>query len=103
MWAQLITTRMKPGQEGRIDEMLEQLRAAEQDGSGIVRHLAMRDDDDPSRFLMLAIFESEAKARERENDPRRAEGLRVMRETMVEIVDGPAQFVDLSVVSEMTY
>lgn len=83
--------------------MLEQLRAAEQEGSGIVRHLAMRDDKDPSRFLMLAVFENEEQARERENDPRRTDGLELMRETMAEIIDGPPEFDDLTVIMETTY
>lgn len=103
MWAQLITMRLKPGQEDRVGEMLEQLRAAEQEGSGIVRHIAMRDDKDSSRFLMLAVFESEEQARARENDPRRTEGLKAMRETMAEIMDGPPEFVDLTVFSEVAY
>lgn len=103
MWAQLITMHLKPGQDDRMNEMLEQLRAAEQEGSGIVRHLVMRDDKDSSRFLMLAVFESEEQARERENDPRRMDGLKLMRETMAEIIDGPPEFVDLTVFSETTY
>jgi quinol monooxygenase YgiN len=100
MWAQLISMGLKPGCEDGMGKMLEQLRAAEQPGSGLLRQTVMRDQNDPSRYLMLVLFESEEKARERESDPRRQEGMKAMRETMKEIIDGAAQFVDLSVVEE---
>jgi len=48
------------------------------------------------------MFESEEKARARENDPRRVEGLQVARETMAEIFAEPPVFVDLVVVEETT-
>ncbi len=100
MWAQLITTRLKPGQEDALPRLYEQLRDAEQPDSGLVRSTAMRDQNDPSRVYMLVVFESEEKARERENDPRRQERLQVARATMAEIFDGPPEFVDLLVVDE---
>ena len=102
MWAQLITTRLKPGKEGDLPKLVEQLRAVEQPGSGLVRSTAMRDQNDPSRVYMLVVFESEEKARARENDPRRQEGLQAARATMAEIFDGPPEFVDLTVVEEWT-
>jgi quinol monooxygenase YgiN len=101
MWAQLITMRFKPGREGGLTEMIDQLRAAEQPDSGLLRHMAMQDQNDPSRFLMLALFENEEKARARENDPRREEGLKVMRTTMMESIDGTPEFTNLNVLSEM--
>ncbi len=102
MWAQLITTRLKPGREAELPGLFEQLRAAEQPGSGLVRSMAMRDQNDPSRVYMLVVFESEAKARARENDPRRQEGLQAARATMSEIFDGAPEFVDLTVVDEIS-
>ena len=75
MWAQLITTTLKPGHEGDLQKLVDQLRVTEQKGSGLVRSMAMQDQKDPSRVYMLVVFESEEKARERENDPRREEGL----------------------------
>jgi quinol monooxygenase YgiN len=102
MWAQLITTRLKPGKEEELSGLFEQLRAAEQPGSGLVRSTAMRDQDDPSRVYMLVVFESEAKARARENDPRRQEGLQAARATMAEIFEGAPEFVDLTVVDEVS-
>jgi len=100
MWAQLITTRLKPGREGDLPVLLEQLRAVEQTGSGLVRSTAMRDQNDPSRIYMLVVFESEEKARARENDPRRKEALQTARATMAEVFDDNWEFVDLTVVSE---
>jgi quinol monooxygenase YgiN len=102
MWAQLITVRLKPGKEGDLPRLVEQLQAAEQPGSGLVRSSAMQDQDDPSRVYMLIVFESEEKARERENDPRRSEGLQIARATMAEIFDGAPEFTELSVIVDWT-
>ena len=100
MWAQLIKTRLRPGQEERLTRLFEQLRAVEQPGSGLLRSTAMRDQKDPSRVYMLVVFESEERARARENDQRRQEGLQAVRATMAEIFDGAPEFVDLIVVEE---
>ncbi len=101
MWAQLITVRLKPGHEDDLTKLADQLRATEQPGSGLVRSTAMRDAKDPSRAYMLVVFESEARAREHESDPRREEGLKTARATMAEIFDGPPEFVDLTVIDEI--
>ena len=102
MWAQQITMRLKPGREADLPTLIEQLRAAEQPGSGLVRSTAMRDRNDPSRVQFLVVFESEEKARARENDPHRNEGLQAARATMAEMFEGAPEFVDLDVVSEHT-
>jgi hypothetical protein len=49
---------------------------------------------------MFVVFESEEKARERENDSRRQEGLTAARATMMEIFEGAPEFVDLTVVDD---
>ena len=100
MWAQLITTRLKPGREDDLPVLIEQLQAVEQPGSGLLRSTAMRDQNDPSRVYMMVVFESQEAARARENDPRRDEGLKAARATMAEIFDGPPEFVDLTVVED---
>jgi quinol monooxygenase YgiN len=100
MWAQLITTRLKAGHEHDLPRLWEQLQAAEQPGSGLVRSTAMQDQHDPSRVYMLVVFESEEHARARETDPRRNERLQEARATMAEIFDGAPEFVDLTVVEE---
>ena len=102
MWAQLITARLKPGKEGDLPRMVEQLRAVEQPGSGLLRSTTMQDQSDPSRAYMLVVFESEEAARARENDPRRQEGMQAARATMAEIFDGAPEFVDLTVVDEVS-
>jgi quinol monooxygenase YgiN len=102
MWAQLITTRLKPGREADLPKLVEQLRAVEQPGSGLVRSTAMQDQNDPTRVYMLVVFESEEHARARENDPRRQEGLQAARATMAEIFDGAPEFVDLTVLEDLS-
>jgi len=100
MWAQMITTRLKPGREDDLPTLVAQLRAAEQPGSGLVHSTATRDMKDPNRVIMFVVFESEERARERENDPRRQEGLRAARATMSEIFEGAPDFTDLTVVDD---
>ena len=63
MWAQLIKVRLKPGKEEGLDRLYQQLQATEQPGTGLVRSIAMRDQNDPSAVYMLIVFESEEKAR----------------------------------------
>ncbi len=100
MRAQLITMRLKPGTDtAGLDN---QIRAAEQPGSGLVRTLVMHDQTDPSQVYALAVFDSEDKARAREQDPRRQEQLRGARAIMADTFDGPPQFTDLEVTDEWT-
>ena len=100
MWAQLITMRLKPGSD--TAELDKQIRAAEQPGSGLVRTLVMHDQKDPSQVYTLVVFQSEDKARAREQDPRRHEALQAARAMMADIFDGPPQFTDLTVADEWT-
>ena len=91
MWAQLITMRLKPGND-----------TAEQPGSGLVRTLVMHDQKDPGQVYALVVFESEDKARAREQDPPRQEALHAARATMAGIFDRPPEFTDLTVADEWT-
>lgn len=100
MWAQLIRMRVQPDKDTAA--VNKELRAAEQPGSGLVRTLMMRDQKDPSQVYALVVFESEEKARAREQDPRRQEGLRAARAMMADIFDGPPEFTDLTVEEEWT-
>lgn len=100
MWAQLITTRLKPGKDQELPKLFEQLKAIEQSGSGLLRSTAFRDQKNPSHLYMLVIFESEEKARAREQDERRQEGLEAVRATMADVFEGAPEFVDLIVVSD---
>jgi len=100
MWAQLIRTRIKDGSEEGLRQLFQQLRDAEQADSGLVRTLVMREKNDPGSLSMLVVFESEEKARAREADPRRADGLAAAQATMATILDGPPSFTDFVVVEE---
>ena len=100
MWAQLIKMRLKPGKD--TAEVNNQLRAAEQPGSGLVRTLVMHDQKDPGQVYTLVVFESEEKARAREQDPRRQERLQAARAMMADIFDRPPEFTDLTVDDEWT-
>jgi quinol monooxygenase YgiN len=102
MWAQLIKTRLKPGKEGELERLYQELQATEQPGSGLVRSTAMRDQKDPNAVYMMVVFESEEKARAREQDPRRQEALQGVRATMAEIFEGSPEFVNLTIVKETT-
>jgi len=84
-----------------LEPLLQKLWASEQPGSGLLRSTAMRDQKDPSAVYMMVVFESEEKARAREQDARRQEGLKEARATMAEIFEGPPEFVDLNVVKEV--
>ena len=100
MWAQLITMRLKPGQDAGLTKVIDQLRATEQPGSGLVRSLALRDQKDPNHVSFLVVFESEEAARARESDERRQAGLETVRATMAEIFEGAPEFTDFDVVAE---
>jgi Antibiotic biosynthesis monooxygenase len=100
MWAQLISMRVKDDSGDDLSRLLAHLRDIEQPDSGWMRTIALRERADPNRVLVLAIFESEEKARARESDPRRAEGLATLRVMMGNLLDTPPQFSDLLVVDD---
>ena len=52
---------------------------------------------------MFVVFESEEKARERENDTRRQEGLQAARTIMMDIFEGAPEFTDLTVVDDWSF
>ncbi len=103
MWAQLTSMRLKAGKEGDLPRLYEQLRAAKQPDTGLLRTIALRDDKDPHRIYNIVLFESEDQARQRERDPRREENLTAARATMAEIFEGPPEFVDLTVLEDTSY
>ena len=103
MWAQMISMRIKPGRDAEMTALVEQLRAAEQPDSGLIREITMRDQNELNHYYMLVMFESEEHARARESDPRRAELLSGLRDTMMEISDGDRGFVDLEVLGETSH
>jgi hypothetical protein len=100
MWAQLIKMQLKPGDD--TAELIKEIRSAEQPGSGLVRSFVMHDQSDPSQVYTLVVFESEEKARAREQDPQRQERLQAARAIMADIFEDPPEFTDLTVVDEWT-
>jgi antibiotic biosynthesis monooxygenase (ABM) superfamily enzyme len=100
MWVQLIKTRIKPGEDAALLGIHEQLRAIEQPDSGLLRTTVMRDQKDPEIVYTMVVFESEEKARAREQDPRRRDGLQAVNAAMTGVLDGPPEFVDLIVIEE---
>ena len=103
MWAQLITMRVKPGREDELPEVFDQLQSAEQPDSGLLRTMAMLDQKDPSRLYTLVVFENEEKARAREQDPRRAEALSSVQALMADLFEGPPEFVDLTILRDVSH
>ncbi len=100
MWAQLQKVSTKPEREAELLEVFEQLRAIEQADSGLVRTTVMRSQADPGQVYALVVFDSEEKARAREQDPRRQQGLERIRAALGDVLDGPPEFIDLDVVRE---
>jgi len=100
MWAQLIKVRLQPGFD--MTAMADLLKSSEQPDSGLLRELFMQDTKDPDSAYVLALFESEQHARDREQDPRRAEGQAALQELMATAMAGPPEFADLTVVADWT-
>ena len=98
MWAQLIKVQLKPG--SGLSALADVLKAAEQPGSGLLRELFMHDQNDRDSAYIRAVFESEEKAREREQDPRRAEGQQAIHELMAKVLAAPPEFTDLTVTAD---
>jgi Antibiotic biosynthesis monooxygenase len=100
MWAQLIKMTVNEAQDQDVRVVLDQLRASEKPGSGHVRTFAMRDQKNPNDIYTLVVFESEEKAREREQDESRQADLAPIRELMGSVFSGPPEFTDLTMISD---
>lgn len=101
MWAQLNAVRVKEGMLDVVVKAMEQLRDFEQPDSGLLRTIVMQDQKDPARLLVMVLFESEEKARAREADPRRQEGVQALRASLAEVLEAPPEFTDLSVIADL--
>ena len=100
MWAQLMKVQSKPDRDAELQALFEQVRAVEQPESGLVRTTVMRSQHDPEVVYVLVVFESEEKARAREQDRRRQEGLKALQASMAQVMDGPPEFIDLAVLMD---
>lgn len=101
MWAQMSTVRVEEGKADAVGKAMEELRAFEQPGSGLLRTIAMQDQKDPARVLVLVVFESEEKARARETDPRRQEGIQALRTSLADVLEAAPEYTDLNVVADL--
>jgi len=102
VWAQLIKMQVKPEREDDLPGLMDEMRAMEQSGSGLIRTMTMRDQNDPSALYVMVVFGSEEQARAREQDPRRQEAMKAAQAHMGEIFDGAPEFIDLTVLSEVS-
>lgn len=100
MWAQLQKVSSKPEKEAALLDVFEQLHAIEQADSGLLKTMVMRSQADPTLVFVLVVFDSEEKARTREQDPRRQQGLQRIRAAMGDVLDGPPEFFDLNVLRD---
>ena len=100
MWAQIIKMRLRSEADGDLPGLMAQLQQAEQADSGLIRTITMRDQADLRNIYTLVVFETEEKARLREQDPRRAEAITAVQATMAEMFDGAPEFTNLSVLFE---
>jgi quinol monooxygenase YgiN len=100
MWAQLQKVSTKPERGAELLDVFDQLRAIEQADSGLLRTMVMRSPTQPTLVYVLVVFESEEKARAREQDPRRQQGLKRIRAAMGDVLDAPPEFFDLDVVRD---
>ena len=101
MWAQLSSVRVREGSAEAVVAAMEQLRTFEQPESGLLRTIVMQDQKDNARMFVLVVFESEEKARAREADPRREEGIRALRASLADVLDGAPEYNDLDVIAEL--
>jgi quinol monooxygenase YgiN len=100
MWAQMQKVSSKPEKEAELLDVFEQLHAIEQADSGLLKTMVMRSQADPTLLFVLVVFDSEEKARTREQDPRRQQGLQRIRAAMGDVLDGPPEFFDLNVLRD---
>jgi len=96
MWGQLIKARLTAGTEEEYAQVREEMMAVTPEGSGLVRATSMRDQDDPTLYYTLVIFESQEKARERENYPE----VRAIMGEMAQLFEGRPEFVSFEVLSD---
>ena len=101
MWAQLSTVRVNDGEADAVSKAMEQLRAFEQPDSGLLRTIVMQDQEDAARVFVLVVFESEEKARARENDPRRQEDVQALRASLAEVLQAAPEYTDLNVIADL--
>ena len=98
MWAQMLKTRIQPGQEEALQnlpqELDEQFRGEE---GGPRRVVVLKDRKDDGVYYTLVFFESEERARQYENSPAQ----QAIQQRMSQVWAGQPEYTDLDVVYEV--
>jgi quinol monooxygenase YgiN len=98
MWAQLVKTWIKPGQEAELQRIQEEFVERErQNPTGWLRSIRLQNQNDPQESYNIVFFESEEKARQREQTPEQ----QAMVQRLQACMEGPPEFVDFNVVEEI--
>jgi quinol monooxygenase YgiN len=98
MWAQLVKARLKPGQEAELQRIQEEFVERErQNPTGWLRSIWLQNQNDPQESYTIVFFESEEKARQREQTPEQ----QAMVQRLQACMEGPPEFVDFNVVEEI--
>lgn len=98
VWAQLTTLPLKPGVD--LTTFGGALKSPEPKDSGLLRELILQTDSEPRTAYMLATFESEEKALQRENDPSRAEAKAASAAAVSELLAGAPETVGMTLVMD---
>jgi len=87
---------MKTSNIDAVLEISEQWRQATEGKRTLVRDLALRDRNDPNRYLVVAFFDSYESAMENSGLAETEE----FAQRLAALVDGPMIFHDLDVIAE---
>jgi len=99
MWAQLIKSRLKPGQG--VDELRrvnDQVAAYAKQRPGWIRSFVLQNQKNPQELYNLVVFESEEQARQTESSAETTAIVELVRG----VVEGVPEYIDLIVLAENT-
>jgi hypothetical protein len=94
MWAQIIKGRVKPGGEGALAELRQDVKGRLGQRPGLMQAFWMQDQHHPQENYTILIFESEAAARATEPDVSQNPTFQRVQE----YADGAPEYVDLEVI-----
>lgn len=97
MWAQIVKSRVKPGVEGDMAEIRDEMRRRVGERPGLVRSFWMQNQKDPQEYYTVIVFESEEQARagerELDQDP--------LFQRIRSLGEGTPEYVDLNVIESL--
>jgi heme-degrading monooxygenase HmoA len=94
MWAQIIKSRLKPGAENDMRQMMQEFEGAE--STPMARSITLQNQNDPAEYYTVVFFDSEEAARANENTPAQQDRIRRVQA----LYDGQPEFVDCNVINE---